>query len=456
MTMMRRVHVVFIGVLLLLTTTPLVAQGPAAAGVDAFVRGDYARAFEILQPLTASPWSADRVAEYFLGAMYENGLGVARDQMRACRLYHRAASAKATALGQHADRLLRLFWLSMGNDWFNECQRGDNAGFDAGFQPALFPLEAGDWIAWDIKGATIMYDGRETRIDRPLDGPRPVTVFLPLQHTVLVTGPARSTRRHFVELLSWSAQRQPDTWALHWTLVEIVRNTIENVAGQELTTVNAPWPPAPASVSVRDLVRLDVNDDGDAEWTVTTGPRARTQVIEPDAERQEARAESRARADAEAKFDRSLERDVNRAPELNYVDHRGCGGVFLHSWSADRAEALTVRADRTVLGLTMARREFDAAAPERGLEVLVHVYQRAQRSGPFCTDVGMPPVPEEVWRLTGGRITIELSAPGIRRREPHLYRATIQIVDGEFTSGSGKKARQAGPLNVTAIVGSFN
>jgi Sel1 repeat-containing protein len=457
--MIGRVRVVFIGVLLTLTsltTAPVVAQRQSADGVDAFVRGDYARAFEILQPLTTSPWSADHVAEYFLGAMYENGFGVTRDAMRACRLYHRAATARTTALGQHADRLLRLLWMSMGNDWFAECQRGDNGGLDSGFQPALFTLDPGHWVSWDIKGVTITYEGRETRIDRPLDGPRPVTVYMPLQYTALATGSSTSTRRHFVELLSWTALRQTDTWSLHWTLVEIVRNTIENVAGQELTTVKGSRPPEAGAINLRDLVRLEVNDQGDAEWTVASGPRPRTEVIESDAERQEVRAESRARADAEAKFNPAFRREVGRTPELNYVDHRGCGDVFLHSWSADRSEAIVVQADRHALQLATAPKSFDAGASPSGLEVLVHVYEQAQRSGPFCTDVGMPPATEQVWRLTGGRIRIELSPPGLRRRAPYLYRATVRIVAGEFTNAAGRRVGQAGPLVLTAMVGAIS
>ncbi len=457
---MKRSRLILVVALLSVTTAPIAAQRKTADGVDAFVRGDYQRAFEILQPLTESPWAADHVAEFFVGALYENGLGVPADPLRACSFYHRAASVQTTAVGSHVSGLLRPLWQSMGNDWFSNCQLLGNIGFDNGFQPVVFTLEPGHWISWDLKGATITYGGRETRIDRPLAvGGMGRTVFLPLGHIELAVGPSRSMRRHFVEIFTWTASRQANTWSLHWSLVEVVRDTLENVVQDDVLTLTAEKPPTSPPFDVRDVVRLDVTDAGDAEWIIASGPRARRDIVESDAERQAIRAErARARAaeaEANARFDSTLRRDVHRTPELVYGDVNGCGNVFLHGWSADRTEAITVRADRTPLQLGTTTREFDAAVPRNDLEVLVHVYERALRSGPFCTDVGMPPVPEESWRLTGGIVRIELSPPGIRRREPHLYQATIHLVGAEFTSPSGARVRQTRPITLTAVVGFF-
>jgi hypothetical protein len=453
---MKSLRIVVAGVLLSLTTVPMAAQGPTAAGVDAFVRGDYARAFDILQPIAESPWSRDPVADYFFGALYENGLGLPADAMRACSHYHRAASARTTALGRHADGLLRLLWIGNGNDWWSDCQLFAGIGYDHGFQPVVFVLGPGHSVAWDLKGATITYQGREKRLDLPLAANSGGLVFLPLEHVELTGGPTRSTRRHFIEIFTWTPAKQPDNWLLRWRVLEVVRDTLEDVTQGELLTLNASKPPSGTSYSARDVAYLSVNDAGDAEWTIAGGPKPRTGIIESETERLEALAVRAAKAEADARFDPARRREVNRTPALVYSEVAGCGHIFLHAWSADRTEAIVVSADRNSLQLGTTEQTFDAGTPRRDLEVLVHVYGRALRSGPFCTDVGMPPLSEEVWRLTSGTITIELSAPGIRRQAPYVYQATVRIVDGEFTSASGRKVKRTSPLILAAMVGTVS
>ena len=87
---------------------PAVPAGPAAdAGADAagagtatveaiaaIVRGDYARAAELLQPQVAN-WARDMdpAAAFFLAALYENGLGVPQDEIRACALHVRTTGS---------------------------------------------------------------------------------------------------------------------------------------------------------------------------------------------------------------------------------------------------------------------------------------------------------------------------------------------------------------------------
>jgi hypothetical protein len=52
-------------------------------------------------------------------------------------------------------------------------------------------------------------------------------------------------------------------------------------------------------------------------------------------------------------------------------------------------------------------------------------------------------------------MTIELSAPGVRARSPHLYRATIRLSNAEFAGGSGIRVKQTQPIALTAIVGGW-
>jgi TPR repeat protein len=69
------------------------AVGPAQAGalddaLAAYKRGDYARAIEIWQPLAAQ---GDADAEFWLGALYDQGRGVPQSHETAARMYLKAA-----------------------------------------------------------------------------------------------------------------------------------------------------------------------------------------------------------------------------------------------------------------------------------------------------------------------------------------------------------------------------
>ena len=67
------------------------AQTSTADAIDAFVRGDYQRAAEILKPVTDRwPGKVDEVATFFMAALYENGLGMPQDVVRACALRFRS------------------------------------------------------------------------------------------------------------------------------------------------------------------------------------------------------------------------------------------------------------------------------------------------------------------------------------------------------------------------------
>src|SRR5688572_25770828 len=69
------------------------AQSSTADGVHALILGDYATARRILQPLAETTPQPDPVAQFFLATMYESGLGVPVDFIRACGLYLKAARA---------------------------------------------------------------------------------------------------------------------------------------------------------------------------------------------------------------------------------------------------------------------------------------------------------------------------------------------------------------------------
>jgi hypothetical protein len=179
----------------------------------------------------------------------------------------------------------------------------------------------------------------------------------------------------------------------------------------------------------------------------------RTGQIESDSDRRAKAEQVRARAAADAQVDWTAVRDLRRAPQLTYSDADGCGSIFVYGWSADRTEAITIRADKDVLGLSTRARTFQLASVSSTLQVAVHMFGGARRSWPFCTDVGEPGLGKEAWTAVAGTVTIELSPTGTDARMPSGYRATIRIVGAEFLSTAGVRIRQTQPITLSALVG---
>lgn len=64
------------------------ARADRASGQKAMAAGDYTAAMAELKPLAEA---GDALAQFDVGAMYDNGLGVAADQVEAARWFKRAA-----------------------------------------------------------------------------------------------------------------------------------------------------------------------------------------------------------------------------------------------------------------------------------------------------------------------------------------------------------------------------
>jgi hypothetical protein len=427
------------------------AQTSTADGVAAFVRGDYQRAVEILKPLAERwPLKGDAVAEFVMGVLYANGLGVPRDPVRACALY--TGTSGDSAFGRQTAELFRALYASLSTADRERCVLLSSLGFDHRFEPVTFALDVGHWINFDLGVqsvvATVGYNGAEKRTDISLASSG--SIFLPMQHTELRT---EATRRQFIEEIMWVPLQQR-TWVLMWHLFEVVRDDLLVITAEELVTIAAERPPAGQPLDVRSMAQVRLTDSGDAEWAVLVGPHPRSELIESDAERQEVKEHARRRRAADAAVDWTRVRDLDRRPALAYADAEGCGRVFVYGWSADRTEAITVHADKDALGLSTTPRTFDIARHQSGLEVALHVFEAPQRAWQFCSHIRLEPAAvQERWIATGGAMTIELSAPGIRVRSPHLYRATIHIAGAEFVSATGVRVRQTQPITLTAVVG---
>jgi hypothetical protein len=452
-----RLQILSVAAALAIAGTVLEAQTNTADGVAAFLREDYERAAQILKPL-AERWTdgGDPVAQFFMAMMYESGRGVPADAIRACTLYGLGGLGPfdGSPFSKQSLKLFQNVRQSLGREQFEECTLFQSIGFDHGFQSATFALESADSIAIDLRSATITYQGKQRRVDALVPTAHGV-LFLPIEHTRLLAGSARSTPHHYIEVFRWiPIERQ--TWVLMWSLSEVIRDNVIRVTTGELTRVSAPRPPADSSFDIREFVQLGVNDSGVPEWTILTGRDARSHGIPSEAERDEVAALERARRTADERVDWKRVLDSSRTPAMTYSDASGCGNVQLYGWSRDRGEAISIRVNKDLVPLTPGR-VFTLALPQPGVDIEVQMYDRPYRSLPFCTDVSVHEAGShvETWTAVAGTVTIELSPRGVRAVQPDLYRATVRMTNGELTSAAGIRVRQTQPVTLTAVVGTF-
>src|SRR5438093_1228964 len=118
-----------------------------SAGIEAYLRGDYQRAAEILKPIAGGRGPTDPTAAFFMATLYDNGLGVAADPIRACALYVRATMPPHAPFAVAAGELLRRLSWSMGREAFEICNMTASMGLDHRFEPVTFILEPAHWIA---------------------------------------------------------------------------------------------------------------------------------------------------------------------------------------------------------------------------------------------------------------------------------------------------------------------
>jgi hypothetical protein len=448
----RRVEAVCVVAALLASSSSVAAQSSVADGVTALSRGEYQRAYDILRPFAeGEPWG-DAAAQFFLGSMFESGLGVPRDPLRACAYYHRAGTSESL-FGMAAMRLHRAAFLKHGAEFSAECQRLGNLGFDHRFEPVTFDLGAGHSIGWSLRGATISYQGRTTFHEQHLAGRG--AAYLPLRYTAIQTGGPSPRVRHFVEVFVWHpAPNRP--WSLLWHLFEVAGSDLIRIADDQALATSPTKPEVPRD-DVRERVVVRTNAEGNVEWAILEGPNARREPIESEEERREAREIEAAERAALDKVDWDRRFDAYKTPTLNYapVGGGGCGNVYLYALTSDRGEAIVVHADRQALQLSSAARSFEIARHPTSITLTVTMYSQPVRR-PACTDIIPIPAGREpqTWRAVSGRVTIELSRPGIRARNPELHRATIRIDDAEFIDSSGRRLRQTAPIVLSAVVGS--
>lgn len=428
------------------------------AAIEAVVRGDFGRAAELLVPMVQN-WTADidPAAAFFLAALYEEGLGVPQDEIRACALRLRGHADASGPFGRLGYALARAKMNELGPHWTRECEMLAHLGIHHSFAPARFTLDVAHAVAVELSSekqdivATMSFRGKETTAT--LTSPSSGAIFLPIVYTSLEAGPDSTSRRHFIEVASWDPSA-PSRWDLRWSLSEIVEGNVIAVSSATLTMIESDAPPADVLLQLRELVALRINDAGHAEFEILNGPNATREGIPTYTERRERAEEIAKRKAADEKVNWKRRRDPGRSPTFDYVDADGCQDLFVYGWSTGRADAISIRVDRRLLELTTAPRTFDLGIPQAEIDVVADVFERPQRQWPFCTDVRDGSVRYETWRAIGGTMSIQLSAPGIRAQDRNQYRATIQIHNAEFMSDTGAVVRSPGTIRLTAVAGS--
>jgi hypothetical protein len=236
------------------------------AGIAAFVRQDYGVAAQMLAPAAEDGPPSDGAASFFMGLMYENGLGVAQDDFRACAMYTRGL--RGSPVGDWQGGVLHASYMTrMSQPQFEECMLvGGTLGLHHGFEKVTITLEPGYWVSIDLLGATVSNHGNEKRIDQSWAGPG--AVFLPVRYTQLLSGPLRNERRNCIEIAEWLPASEPGKWMLLWRLYEVRGLDMVEVAIEELI-----YRPSRPDLATRgtldDFVRVQVNDAGDPGWVLT-------------------------------------------------------------------------------------------------------------------------------------------------------------------------------------------
>ena len=119
------------------------------------MRGDYGRAVEILKP-AAERWQMpyDNTAAFFMALMYDNGLGVAPDPVKACALTLRTLNSPRSrgelTLTIAVQAMVDDFNTRLGPEQMGRCMLLTDIGFDRTEQTATFTLAAGHWISVEL------------------------------------------------------------------------------------------------------------------------------------------------------------------------------------------------------------------------------------------------------------------------------------------------------------------
>jgi hypothetical protein len=442
-----------------------------ADGVVAIANGDYQRAVDILQPMTETGTVVDPRAAFFMGVLYDEGRGVPADPLRACAHFMEAGvpGSDDDPFWQAVPIVLSPASLVAANpDAIEDCSYLALVGFNTRFRPATFQLGPGHWVDWDQRGATVWYQGTSKLFRQPA---RPMRggVYGPLKHVELQAGAARSERRDFIEVAVWqpdshrpSDSQEPPVpnsrWRLECHLFEVIRGDLLRVAASDIAIADQASAPETSDSDLDEMVRLEVNGDGDVAWTLVGQNASQAHVLPTEADRAAELADRERRRAHDEAFAQAMElagsssKDADRPPSFNYVNAAsdGCGMVGVAGWNVDHTEALLIQ----TLEAKPPTGTFDLQRSPGLVRVEAHVFnQFVGRLNRFCTDIANPRDPdqvERVWRAIGGIAHIEVAPPSSRSQRER--QATVTISGAMFLGPNGEIVRLSRPVVITAYL----
>lgn len=257
-----------------LLATRAAAQSTTEDGIRALLRGEYKTAARILRPLADDAAQPDPVAQFFLAFLYATGQGVGGDHARACGLFLRAGR-RAHPFTEQSAAIATLMSEQFGGGASLFCVADESW---QGGPPQSFALGPGHRIVFADSSVTVTHDEREQRTSLRL----PVgTAYLPIQYTALDVTRPTVARRHFFQWFVWMPNTtvNPSSWTLSWTLSEVVADQWFIPIAHEKSLAAVTAATRPATYDVSTLVRLRVNERGEAEFAIAGGTAARTEVI---------------------------------------------------------------------------------------------------------------------------------------------------------------------------------
>jgi len=255
---------------------PAAAQTTTEDGIRAMLSGDHPAALRILRPLADDAAHPDPVAQFFLAVLYETGQGVRNDMQRACGLFLRSA-AHAHPFAEQSAAIAANMQQQLGDGASMLCVANERW---QGGPPLSFDLGPGHRIVFADTSVTVTHGEQE---QRGLILATPGTV---IQYTPIDVKRPLASRRHFFQWFQWMPSRATNTssWALGWALSEVVGDQWISFKGEKSLIV-VDGPARPESFDFSRLVRLGVNENGEAELTMLGGAASRTEVIPPQGSR---------------------------------------------------------------------------------------------------------------------------------------------------------------------------
>ena len=252
---------------------------PAAAGqqttedgIRAMLRGDYQAAARVLRPL-ADEVKPDPVAQFFLAVLDESGHAGPYAMGRACRLYLRATT-REHPFSEQAVALAAINREQLGEMASLVCVADERW---RGGPSQSFILGPSHRIVFTDNSIRVTHAEREQQavLQLPTDA-----AFLPIEYTPLeVTRPHR-TRRHFFQWFYWTREPAlPSSWTLGWTLSEVVGDRWIVITSEKSLLMAQSSAPL-TSAELGNLVRLRVNANGEAEFSIAADASPRTTLIQ--------------------------------------------------------------------------------------------------------------------------------------------------------------------------------